>query len=135
MLRTLLSILFLVSWTTISSCSIEPFKDKSDDNSPDEPDEVACTLEAKVICRETSTGEYTSTSVGRQGPDCEFPTYEDEVDYSLCDGGVACTDDAKLVCRETSAGVFSSSAVGREGPDCTFPTFEDEVDYSHCEED
>lgn len=63
----------------------------------DSPPE-GCTEEAKV-CPDGS-------SVGRQGPSCEFAACPDEV------APTACTKDAK-VCPD-------GTSVGREGPDCEF---------------
>ncbi len=62
---------------------------------------VACTEEAK-ICPDGS-------SVGRQGPKCEFAPCPGEGGEG---DGVACTMDAK-VCPD-------GSAVGRQGPKCEF---------------
>lgn len=57
------------------------------------PEDVVCPADA-MMCPDGS-------SVGRQGPDCEF---------APCPAG--CTKDAKL-CPD-------GSSVGRQGPDCEF---------------
>lgn len=71
--------------------------DSSGDRAAPEPETcaVACTKEAKV-CPDGST-------VGREGPNCEF---------AACPDDVVCTDDA----MECPDGTW----VGRSGPDCEF---------------
>lgn len=76
-------------------------------SAPDTPSS-GCTEEAKV-CPDGS-------SVGREGPDCEF---------AACPGEAtkACTEDAK-VCPD-------GSSVGRQGPDCEFAPCPDETPVAH----
>jgi predicted small metal-binding protein len=46
---------------------------------------TACTEEARLLCIEdTETGLYSSLSVGRVGPNCDFPVLTSEVKLSLC---------------------------------------------------
>lgn len=45
-----------------------------------------CTEEAMVVCRQIVPGVYLYTAVGRESPGCKFPTFDDAVEVSLCEG-------------------------------------------------
>ena len=86
---------------------------------------ISCTEEAKLVCKELSTGVYIETGIGRQGPKCEFPT-EGVVDAEYCKGNVELADlasaaqlnDGKLVSVTGSFKDFRNEPQ----PDCAEPT-------------
>lgn len=54
----------------------------------------ACTEEAKMVCRQLTPGIYMEQGVGRQGPECKFPT-DGVVDASFCIGTMELKDLTK----------------------------------------
>lgn len=51
---------------------------------------TACTEEAKILCLEDNEkGTFSTITVGRTGPNCDFPVLASEVEASLCnDDGI-----------------------------------------------
>ena len=70
---------------------------------PNEP--VACTDDAKLVCVESSPGVFEEKGLGREGPNCEFPTLENEVAYEKCSGatGGTCEEIEERVNEEILA--------------------------------
>jgi hypothetical protein len=66
---------------------------------------------SKTVCQTDARTCPDGTSVGRQGPNCEFAACPPSKDPAK-EEPVACTRDAK-VCPD-------GSSVGRQGPNCEF---------------
>jgi hypothetical protein len=96
--------------TTNAQCETQPPKGKIVDlNLCDQ--QYACTEDAMVICREISRGIYMEDAVGRQGPECKFPT-EGAVDASFCKGKYELKDLIALAKEKDGETVSVTGAFG-----------------------
>lgn len=103
--------------------------------------EQACTLEAKQICVATKADSFKShvwVSIGRIGPNCEFPTLPYESHPKNCQSPlgpqepVFCTLDARVACVKTADETYEVVELGRLGPNCDFPILPSEVAGDLC---
>lgn len=108
-------------------------------NSTEQGEEtVFCTTDALEICIAYEPKRYSWVTLGRLGPNCEFPILPFEVDAENCKGVEApqkpmvCEMDARLACVQKVDKSYETVTLGRLGPNCSFPILPSEVDESFC---
>ena len=89
MLNTLkiLTTALLISLFGCDGVEVNLGEDESAEKNNNDDDEfeqnIICTEDAMLVCKEITSGVYIETALGREGPKCEFPT-DCLVDIELC---------------------------------------------------